>query len=357
MSADQTSLIPIKDKTPAELFAPGGLDDLLAAIRKKATADVWDIHTADGRAGITSSAYKVARVKSYLEKVGKEFVSDIKKQAKVIDVERKKARDKLTALQDEIRAPLTEWEHSETKRLLALRERQEAISAAIPDVPTLENVRNALDTIEALVIDESWEELRIESAVLRDATELRLMKLMQQLLADDKAEKERVAAEKAAQEAERAEREKRIAEEAAAQATMQAKMMETQALEKAKQEALRQYASKVKEAEAKAHAEQNAAIAEERRKAKAYAEEAAKKAQIAQAAAIAESRKADEKARAQLEKELEQEQKRAREARANDVRSDIIAAFRMLGIDTLAPHIANAIIRDEIPHVFVDYQR
>ena len=49
--------------------------------------------------------------------MGKELVADIKKQAGAIDAERRTIRDRLDALKDEVRSPLTAWETAEADRI------------------------------------------------------------------------------------------------------------------------------------------------------------------------------------------------------------------------------------------------
>lgn len=106
-------LIPIENAQPAALFAPGGLDPLLARIAEEARALVPDTSTKKGRDAIASNAHKVARSKTYLEEIGKGYAAEIKELPKRVDAERRRVRDFLQSLQDEVRAPLTAWERAE----------------------------------------------------------------------------------------------------------------------------------------------------------------------------------------------------------------------------------------------------
>lgn len=93
----------------------GNIESLLKEIRTKATSEIHDISTAKGRKDLASMARKVASSKCYIDDLGKDLVSGIKKQAKVIDATRKMARDNLDALKEEIRTPLDEWEAEREK--------------------------------------------------------------------------------------------------------------------------------------------------------------------------------------------------------------------------------------------------
>jgi hypothetical protein len=65
-----------------------------------------------------------------LDDVGKEIVSEWKKKSKVIDEKRKTIRDRLDALRDKIRTPVTEWEKAEEDRVRAeIRAEEERLEA------------------------------------------------------------------------------------------------------------------------------------------------------------------------------------------------------------------------------------
>lgn len=129
------SLIPLETINGVEVFTGHKLDELLEAIRKETTTLVPDVSTVDGRKSIASVAYKIARSKTTIDDAGKSLVSGWKKQAAEVDAARKKARDYLDALKDEVRAPLNEYE-AEQARIeqeaitKAQHEREEAEAAA-----------------------------------------------------------------------------------------------------------------------------------------------------------------------------------------------------------------------------------
>src|SRR5690348_15385756 len=105
--------IDISTLTPATVFAPGGMEGIISKLEAEVRAIDRDISTPEGREAVKSLAYKVARSKTALDEMGKELVAGIKKQAGAIDADRKLARDRLDALKEEVRGPLTAWEEAE----------------------------------------------------------------------------------------------------------------------------------------------------------------------------------------------------------------------------------------------------
>lgn len=307
-------LIPVKDKTPAELFTDGGLDGLLHLVEQEATAIVADISTAKGRKAVASAAMKVAKTKTYLDGIGKDYVGEIKAKTKVIDAERKKARDFLDDLKARVRAPLTEWEQAEKDRIAALEERLSVFEVVLPEVCTSAEVRRVMDTIEAVAIDETWEDLKEKADILKGAALYKLGKLCADLVSKEKAAA-KVAAEKAAAERKaREEREARIAAEAAAEATRAAEV-----------EAARVAAeSQRKEQEARAQAERERV---EREEAKAREEQRQREEIAAREQQIKDAQEATRQAEARAKQQAEDaaRQERDRIAAEQKAEQDAIA--------------------------------
>jgi len=108
-------LIVIQELTPA-IFADKGIDPILADIKKKAADFKSDISTEEGRKELKSFVYKIKRSKTALDDLGKDLVSEWKAKSKLVDAERKRLRDELDALRDEVRKPLTDWEDKDDAR-------------------------------------------------------------------------------------------------------------------------------------------------------------------------------------------------------------------------------------------------
>ncbi|MBH1878158.1 hypothetical protein [Stenotrophomonas maltophilia] len=309
------ALIPLESVNAVEVFTGGGLDDLLARIRAEAVTLVPNVKTVSGRKEIASIAYKVSRSKTAIDDAGKALVADLKKQTGDIDSARKKARDTLDALRDEVRKPLTDWE-AEQERVE--RERVEAE----------ERARAAAEEARLAEIARKEEEIRAREEAVRAAEE---------------AERQRAAAEQA--ERERVEREARLQAEAAENAKREA----AAAVERAEREAR----------EATERAAREAAEAEQR------AKDAAEKAERekAEAVAAAERRAQEEAERAERERQAQADaQRKADEARAADVehRRSInraaMAALIAQGIsEDDAATVITAIVQGKVPAVAIRY--
>lgn len=120
-----TDLVVIEKKNAMAVFTNNDqLDPLIEAIEKEARSLVPDVTTKKGRDAIASMAHKVARSKTYIDNAGKDLVAELKALPKQIDESRRVARERLDALKDEVRRPLTEWE-AEQERIKA----EEAMNA------------------------------------------------------------------------------------------------------------------------------------------------------------------------------------------------------------------------------------
>lgn len=204
---NETALIVRESLDPAVLFTDTGMDEVLAKIKSEATSYAFTANDDQGRKDIASLAYRVARSKTIIDDMGKEIVSDWKKKAKVIDEQRKKARDFLDGLKEEVRAPLAEWE-AEQARIKAEEEarEREKIDARIAALAQVNCVLSSFD-ITAMTDDEFDEKLATATAEYEEKQRLAEQARLAEEAAQ-RAEKERMAAERAELEALRAEQEK-----------------------------------------------------------------------------------------------------------------------------------------------------
>jgi len=100
--------------TQRDLITP-----LLAKIEHAATKETLNATTDQGRKAIASMVYRVAQSKTYIESHGKDLAAELKELPKLVDSNRKYARDFLDALKERIRKPLDEWEAEQAAILLA----------------------------------------------------------------------------------------------------------------------------------------------------------------------------------------------------------------------------------------------
>lgn len=258
-------LIPVETVNAGELFAGDGLDALLQKIRAHATSVAADVTTDKGRKEIASIAYKVARSKTTIDEAGKSLVAEWKAKSSGVDAARKRARDYLDALKDEVRQPLTDWE-AEQERIA-----EEARDAERKRIADAETARIAeLERREA--------EIRAKEEAIRKAEDEARAKAAAERLEKERAEREEririEASERAEREKEAALQSEKLAYERIAREAEAAKERERLAAERAerdKQEAVRQAEERAKrEAEQKERArlaDEAAAKAEEQRRA------------------------------------------------------------------------------------------
>lgn len=188
----------------AALFAqPKEIDSFLERIEREARAHVPDLSTVKSRAAIASVAHMVSKSKVALDEAGKALNEEARKAIGVVDAERRKIRERLDALRDEVRAPLTEYEAAEAARIKRLQAR---IDTAF-DPPALPSdsagLREAIAAAEAVEIeDEEWGELLVAALKAKDAFLIRAKAALR-----DAEHREAMEAENARLKAEAAERE------------------------------------------------------------------------------------------------------------------------------------------------------
>lgn len=304
-----TALIEISKINPVQVFTTeGGAEKVLAEIAERARSVITgDISTEKGRKEIKSLAYKIAQSKTAIDDLGKGFVEDLKVKVKAVDAERKKIREGLEALQEEIRKPVTDWEDAEEARVKAhenaLEEMTTAAQFALENWESLpiESLKERKTEIENQYTGRQWQEFFHRA---KHETTINLEKVDKAIKhKEGQLELERMRAAEA--ERQKKEHEQKLKEEAAA---------------KAKKEAEEKAAAEAKAAEEKAAAEKKALEDQ-----KAAAEAAAKKAEedrIAAEKKAADDLKAAEQAKADADARAKkaEEEKAAAEKKAEEDR-------------------------------------
>ncbi len=363
-------MVAVNDNPGLVLLDRRRFEQFYEAIKAETDKLVPDLTTEKGRAAIASMAFKVAKTKTAIDAAGKLLNEEARAKINVVDAARRDIRDRLDALKDEVRKPLTEWEANEAARVTQVEEfftnlRQAGVVAV---EETGEQVERRLSSVRAHGLVEDFElalfgdrigEARILRGDVIDMLERALERIRREEA--DRAELERLRAEAA----ERAEREQAEAEARAAAEAAERQRAETErrAAEEA-EAALARIAAAAKAAEdatraaveAKAeedrHAQQRAhdeALAAEKRRADDA--EAARKASEAQA--LAAQQAAEREAQAQ---------RKADEARAadRDHRGKVMAAAKQAimghGVgEATAKAIVLAIAAGEVPAVSIRF--
>lgn len=279
--SEVTDLVVIEKQNAMAVFTTKEqLDPIIEAIEKEARSLVPDVSTRKGRDAIASMAHKVARSKTYIDNAGKDLVAELKALPKQIDESRRIVRERLDALKDEVRRPLTEWE-AEQERIKA----EEAMNAMHAEALEM-NIRFDQELAAKFEADHEMA-LLMNKDFDRDREEQRRQAEQAQREHEERIKRE--AAEQARRDAEA----KHKAEiEAAARREAEEKAR-AELAERQRVEAEQRAAREKQEAEERARREKEEAVAAERRR-----QEEAEAARLAE-----EQRKAEEEARRAADKE------------------------------------------------------
>lgn len=287
-----TDLVVIEKTNALAVFtSQEQLDPLIEAIEKEARSLVPDLSTKKGRDAIASMAHKVARSKTYIDNAGKDLVAELKALPKQIDESRRLVRERLDALKDEVRRPLTEWE-TEQERIKAeeaMNAKHEEALAMNAEFDLQRAAKIEADHEMALLMNEKIDREREEA---RQKAEQAKREHEESIKRDAEEKARREADEAAKREIEAAaarEREALLAKELAERERIESE----QRAEREKQEALAKAERERIAAEEKAKCEKEEAIQRER-----SAAEAREQARLAE-----EKRIKDEEARRATDKE------------------------------------------------------
>lgn len=180
---DNKTLACIDQVSAAQVFTATGIDPLIQAVRAEVLGIAPDLLTVKGRAEVKARAFKVSRSKTALDDAGKALVAGKKAEIKVVDNARKKMRDELDVIRDEVRRPLNEWEGAEAiKKAEADRienARIGTIQACISDMrdaaifalgASADDMARRLEVVTEITIDESFAEFQPEAERAKAAT-------------------------------------------------------------------------------------------------------------------------------------------------------------------------------------------
>ena len=361
MSENQTTelaelvTLPSKENALAVYSTVGGLDPIIQQIREKVSGTVYDTKTVKGRNECASDAFKIAKSKAAIEKLGKALSAEYKEIPKKIDAERRRAFDELDALQKEIRQPLTDWEDAEKARVdhhkRMIQHIKDCGLGMIGGEPQPYQILFR-ELEEKIVIDASWQEFEAEAHRVKAETLARLKTAFVEHQQREAEQAELAELRRKQAEQEKKDREARIAQEAADKAKRDA-----EAKAQAEREASAKREADAKAAQDKAERDRLEAIdrqkqAEDRAEAeKLAAEQRARDA--AEAARLAEiKRQADEKAAA----EAEEKAREANRAHKTKVLKAAKEAIMKSGVtEDQARAVVKMILDGQVPSVRISF--
>lgn len=216
------------------------LDGLYNIVETKARALVADVTTKEGVSQIKSTARQIASIKKRVDDLGKDVVAELKDLPKQIDANRKKWREDMEALQDEIRRPVTEIENRQ-KEIEEIRATHGKLALS-----GSEEIKAALETLDKIELTgDKWKESLEDAAAAVTAEKGALEVMLNAALKKEAEARELEELRKKQEEAERIIREQKIREEAERKAREEAEARaaaEKARLEREKAEAERKAA-------------------------------------------------------------------------------------------------------------------
>lgn len=235
----QNALIPVEKIDAPAIFGEGKVNLVLDYIREQVGTVVADVETNDGRATLRSVAYRITRSKTLVEEKGKAYADDLTKRLGAINKNRRTLRDKLDALRDEVRQPLTDWEAAEKKRTDAIADRINWLIGAGQTAGTSSaDIAEVLEEVRGKELSaELYGERMGEAAIAKDVATSNLERALKaaQKREAEAAELEILRKEKEARDIE--DRARRAAESAAETARLQAERQAQARIDAAEKEA------------------------------------------------------------------------------------------------------------------------
>ena len=260
---DDYSVIVAAPDRLLEIFKDGKkLDAIYTRIEKMALGLVADVTTKEGVSQIKTCARQIASVKIKVDDAGKKVKAELNRLPDLIDENRRTFREKMEALQEEIRRPVTEIENRE-KEIDGIKAMHMAVAMSGSAI-----IRQQLEKVKAIELtEEKWKEslAKAEKAVAGEVSALNIM--LQEAEKREHEARELEELRKKQEEADRIIREQKIKEEAERRAKAEAEARaaaEKARLEREKAEAERKAAEAEK---ARQEAQERAERAEMERKA------------------------------------------------------------------------------------------
>lgn len=244
------------------------LDPYIEQVRAAAAEFVPDISTKKGRDEIASNAHKIAKIKTYVEGIGKEVSADAKNIPKLIDAGRNYVKEELQKIQDAVRAPLTEWEEKEEARIAKIKaDLAEITGGGLQaknewDTLPVETMQDRLKEIQSeSMTRERWGEFLDEAEFTQGHSITTIQEVIARRLRHDADQLELIQHRQ--REAERAEQDRIESERKEAEERIEQQRKEQLERDEQLREEARQEAERAAEAERQAEANRVAAIQKE----------------------------------------------------------------------------------------------
>lgn len=345
-----------EDKYPA-LYVSGGLDGYYQTIREQVMSEVPDLTTKKGIARVKSLAAMVSSSKVAVEKPGREYLKQLKEMPKVIEATLRDWNQKMDALRDEVRKPVTEMEEAEKARIVALELRVNEIKQ-IGDLITTDldsfALSNLSDSLNKILIDDSFQEFIEVAQHAKANVESKLQQFLSVRIQFEEGQKELARLRLEQEERDRIQREKDIADQARREAEQKAmrEKLEAEQRERAAKDAQLKAEQDAYELQQKLEQERKDALLRQQQ----AVEQAAERERQRQ---IEEQNKIKYEAeQARIQEEIKAADVEHRKKVNNEILTDLIAAAKAKGIDLsvdAAKGIVSSIATGKIRHTAIKY--
>lgn len=379
------AIIEVVEHNPALVLLKSAYrDKLIEHIEREVAAFVPDMTTEKGRIACRKFAAEITRTKTTLTETAKGLTEEWRMKTMAVNGERRQIEERLKALAEQARQPLTEWEEAEEKRqadCMAALERLRS-AAVVPMGATTDSLRTRIGEVAAeSMAEDRWRGM-LELGQKAQETALAALKAALERVEQeerDRAELARLRAEREAAEAERLAREAREREEAEAREREKREAAEAAEAEKRKQAEIEESRQREAERAAREEEQRKAAAEQAAREAEARARReeqerfeaaAAEERRLHEEEMAEQRRRADEEQaqRERLESEQrerekqEQAEREARERLEADqahrrmVKREAKEAIMMAGItEEQAQKVVLLIVAGDVPRCLIDF--
>jgi colicin import membrane protein len=315
----------------------------LSELRRRYTGLAFDLTTTKGNAEARQARQSLVKLRTSLEDKRKEIKAPALARARAIDDDARLIREAIEALEnpidEQIRADETRREAeraariaAEQARIAAIRDRIRATfvvpTALPPDDQSAEELRTLLMQIEAVPVDESFEDLTIEAQQAKaDALDALGRRLVQRVRIEE--QRAEIARQQAALEEQRRLDDVARVERERVEAAARAERQRQEDVARAERERVEAEAKAQREAEAKAERDRMAA-----ERAEHEAQMAAEHARLAEEAARIEAIQAEERRQREEVERQEREEREAVEAEERRKREEerVAEAAKLAGV-------------------------
>ncbi|AZD93065.1 MULTISPECIES: phage protein [Pseudomonas] len=367
MSAQQQviKIDDISEENAPAIYVAGGLGQFFDAVAAEVTAEVPDLTTRKGRERIASLAAKVSKSKTAVEKPGRDYLKRLKEMPKVVEAELREFVNKMDALRDATRQPLTDWEQKELARTDKHIDGIQSIKdmASFDEPPTAAHVAQVIADLELLALDDSWEEFLPEAAQAKNQALITLRGLHAERARHEAEQAELARLREEKEMRDKKDREDQIAREAAERATQEAEEKAQRARDAEAQRVRdEQEAAEKRESDLKLQTAEAERRAEQAKREQVEAEQRAERERLEgierQAAAVEQARLDEVKRQNDAAAEIlrQQEAREADTAHRAKINRAALAAFVAGGMtEECAKQAITLIAKRQIPNVSIAY--